>query len=109
MEAVDTRVYFGNPQVWEVQKQPYIIVSAAAALSVGRRPKTSTARTPGSITADDDPNGVNQGAGERQVRRAHQVLGAGDGAVQQDNGGRGGQPTKPTWVTGFTRWPGFRG
>ena len=26
VEAVEnTRVYFGNPQVWEVQKQPYII------------------------------------------------------------------------------------
>lgn len=62
VEAVEnTRVYFGNPQVWEVQKQPYIIVSLRQLLSTVREEaEANGSPDTGSITADDDPNGVNR-------------------------------------------------
>lgn len=60
-EAMDnTNVFFGNPQVWEVQKQPYIIVSTRRMLDEVREEAEQNGVTDVSaITADGDPNGMN--------------------------------------------------
>lgn len=60
-EAMDnTSVYFGNPQVWELQKQPYIIITMRKHLEhVREEAKQNGVPNVESITADDDPNGVN--------------------------------------------------
>ena len=73
VEAVEnTRVYFGNPQVWEVQKQPYIIVSLRQLLSTVREEAEANGNpTPGALPRRR-PQRRQPGAGERQVHRAHQ-------------------------------------
>lgn len=59
-EIDNTNVYFGNPQVWDVQKQPFIIISQRRLLSsVREEARKNGVRDVDSITADDDPNGVN--------------------------------------------------
>lgn len=61
VETVDnTNVHFGNPQLWEVQKQPYLIISMRRLLSsVREEAKENGSPDIDSITADNDPNGIN--------------------------------------------------
>jgi len=60
-EIDNTNVYFGNPQVWEVQKQPYIIISLRRMVqAVIEEAESNGMKDASGITADDDPNGVNR-------------------------------------------------
>lgn len=60
-EIDNTNVCFGNPQVWEVQKQPYIIISLRRAVeAVLDEARANGLDDLSGITADDDPNGVNR-------------------------------------------------
>ncbi len=60
-EIDNTNVYFGNPQVWEVQKQPYIIISFRKMVqSVIEEAEKNNIKDISGIVADDDPNGVNR-------------------------------------------------
>lgn len=63
LEVLDnTDVYFGNPQVWEAQRQPWIIIQARKLIEEAR----DEGRANGipedqlqEIDSDDDPNGIN--------------------------------------------------
>lgn len=60
-EQIDnTNIYFGNPQVWEVQKQPYLIIAMRKLLdTVKEEARENGVQDTDNITADDDPNGIN--------------------------------------------------
>lgn len=56
----NTNIHFGNPQVWEVQKQPYLILSLRKTVeAVREEARENGMGDPQQITADDDPNGIN--------------------------------------------------
>lgn len=61
VELIDNvNVHFGNPQLWDVQKQPFLIISQRRMLpSVREEAEANGCKDPGSIMADDDPNGIN--------------------------------------------------
>ncbi len=59
-EIDNVNVHFGNPQLWEVQKQPYLIVSLRRFVSAVREEaRENGSQEADSITADDDPYGIN--------------------------------------------------
>lgn len=59
-EIDNTNTYFGNPQVWDVQKQPYIIISLRRMLQdVRDEAKQNGISDIDSIVSDSDPNGIN--------------------------------------------------
>ena len=62
VEEVDnTNVHFGNPQVWDIQRQPFLIISLRRLVTAVREEaKQNGILDIDSITADDDPNGINQ-------------------------------------------------
>lgn len=60
-EIDNTNVYFGNPQLWNIQKQPYIIISLRKMVqSVIEEAEQNGIKDTSGIIADDDPNGVNR-------------------------------------------------
>lgn len=56
----NTNVYFGNPQVEDVQRQPSIIIARRVMLDEARKEAISFGGDPDSIHSDDDPNGINR-------------------------------------------------
>lgn len=60
-EVIDnTNTYFGNPQVWDIQKQPYLIVSLRRILQdVREEARQNGVSDIDSIVDDNDPNGIN--------------------------------------------------
>jgi hypothetical protein len=60
-EIDNTNVHFGNPQLCDIQKQPYIIISLRKMLpSVIDEAKGNGVKDISGIVSDDDPNGVNR-------------------------------------------------
>lgn len=73
-ELDNTNVLFGNPQMWEVQKQPYIILVMRKTVEAVRDEARQNGRPQSeieAITADDDPNGVNL---ERETGKVTELL-----------------------------------
>ena len=56
----NTNVYFGNPQMEEIQRQPYLLISRRVMLEEARKEAAAFGGDPDSIHADDDPNGINR-------------------------------------------------
>ncbi len=59
-EIDNTNVYFGNPQIDDIQRQPYVIVSRRVMLEDARREARENGLDPDAVHADDDPNGMNR-------------------------------------------------
>lgn len=60
VEEIDnTNVYFGNPQVDDVQRQPWVIISRRMMLEDAREEAQRFGQDPEGIHSDDDPNGIN--------------------------------------------------
>lgn len=73
-EIDNTSVIFGNPQLCDVQRQPYIILVMRRTLEETKEEARRNGRPQAeidSITADDDPNGINR---ERETGKATQLL-----------------------------------
>lgn len=58
-EIDNTNVYFGNPQVDDAQRQPWIIISRRVMVEDARKEAAENGQDPEGVNADDDPNGVN--------------------------------------------------
>lgn len=73
-EIDNTSVIFGNPQLCDVQRQPYIILVMRRTLEETKEEARRNGRPQAeidSITADDDPNGINR---ERETGKVTQLL-----------------------------------
>lgn len=73
-ELDNTNVLFGNPQMWEVQKQPYLLLVMRKSVESVREEARENGRPQSeieSITADDDPNGINR---ERETGKVTELL-----------------------------------
>lgn len=66
-EIDNTNVYFGNPQVNDVQRQPYIIISRRVLVDDAKREARLYGMDDSSIRADDDPNGIFPGREQGKV------------------------------------------
>lgn len=63
LEVLDnTDVYFGNPQVWEIQRQPWVMIQTRKLVEEAREEARANgvpeSRIAG-IVSDEDPNGIN--------------------------------------------------
>lgn len=54
----NTHILFGNPQVWDVQKQPYVLLVYRKLIDSVRRQARENGLPDNDITADDDPHGI---------------------------------------------------
>lgn len=63
LEVLDnTAVYFGNPQVWDIQRQPWVMIQVRRLVEEAREEARGNGvpeEQCGEIGSDDDPNGVN--------------------------------------------------
>lgn len=69
-EIDNTNVYFGNPQMADVQRQPWLILSRRMSVEDAREEGTAAGMSPEeaeTITADDDPGGIGREAERGKV------------------------------------------